>query len=815
MNAEVAGLIKIHFDKLYRCERQKEHCSVAVPLPQGELTSLDSVVVRQNGKKVPLQGKITSRHQDGSVCFMFLRFLADLPANQSCDLECLTDGKNQSSDEVEGFDKVRVIEEKEGFFVDTGALSFTVHHHSTHIFEQVDVNGKMYHADQFVGPLLKDGAGNTYEMELKDWQIVEEGPLVAVLKADGTNRSKGEPVDLELMLTIYAGKPWIEVSYRIINTTHEPLKLASLVFYINEEKCSSDARLTPMHLDKDTDSTGCGDGILDNSSNDGPIFHTRGTKELDLIARKAPVEQIRTMIGSSNYKTDFYIGRDGSEVNKVITAEYLVKEANEHFAEVLYGTFFADRTTKDGGVCVTIFQAQQNYPKAVKADAKGIAVMLVPDGAGDVVMQSGMAREQKILLHFHSADEPIAELDNRSLIYQMPDRPYLDADVYRKSGAFMDIFTDVLNEPFEINMAARADGHARCYGMLNWGDAPDAGYTTQGRGNGEQVWVNNEYDYPHSCALQYVRTGIRRFLDYNFVAASHWMDVDVCHFSDNPLHIGGQWEHTAGHCKDGIMVCSHEWVEGLLDYYHFSGDERGLKTAIGIGENVMRLLDTPMYQVPGEANARETGWALRTLTALYAETWDSYWLSKCDWILDNFRIWEQEYGGWLAPYTDNTVIRTGFMIGVAVGSIMRYYRLFPSDDIKQMLLGAIDDVIDNCILPNGLFFYKELPSLARNGNNTLLLELLACGFELTKDVRYLSYGMRTFHNALKDGVTSPSGKAKRIVGDAVIGGGASPKNFGQCYIPMVTYFKAVSEHYSELVEQGYVKNRYEYDPIFT
>lgn len=70
------------------------------------------------------------------------------------------------------------------------------------------------------------------------------------------------------------------------------------------------------------------------------------------------------------------------------------------------------------------------------------------------------------------------------------------------------------------------------------------------------------------------------------------------------------------------MVCSHEWVEGLLDYYHFSGDERGLASAIGIGENVLRLLDTPMYAHAGEANARETGWALRTLTALYIETHD-------------------------------------------------------------------------------------------------------------------------------------------------------------------------------------------------
>lgn len=111
--------------------------------------------------------------------------------------------------------------------------------------------------------------------------------------------------------------------------------------------------------------------------------------------------------------------------------------------------------------------------------------------------------------------------------------------------------------------------HARCYGMLNWGDTWDSGYTMQGRGNGRVVWSNNEYDFPHSCALQYARTGVRRYLDYLLVTAKHWMDVDICHYSKNPLRIGGQWEHTAGHCANGVMVCSHEWVEGLLDLLSF------------------------------------------------------------------------------------------------------------------------------------------------------------------------------------------------------------------------------------------------------
>ena len=242
------------------------------------------------------------------------------------------------------------------------------------------------------------------------------------------------------------------------------------------------------------------------------------------------------------------------------------------------------------------------------------------------------------------------------------------------------------------------------------------------------------------------------------------------------------------------MVCSHEWVEGLFDYYHFTGDERALETAIGIGENVLRLLETPMYQTSGESNARETGWALRTLTALYVETHDKRWLAKCDWILGHFKEWVEEYGEWIAPYTDNTLIRVGFMISVAVGSIIRYYRVFPDAEIKKLLLSAIDDLVDNCLMDNGLFYYKELPSLDRLGNNTLLLEAMAVGYELTKDAKYLRYGLPTFKRALGEAQSGGGVSDKRSVEDAVILNGGSPKNFGQSFIPLSVFYKAAADN---------------------
>ncbi len=787
--------IDIIFEKLYRYDRIAEPCGVCVPLAKGELFETDKVAVLHNGVRVTSQTKVTSRHLDGSIRYMYVRFLANLPANKGAVLTLETDYDGSSDAKPDTSGKMTVSDTGGGYTLDTGALKFSVKNDSSSVFESLFDGCRTYNSDNFEGPYLKDGNGRVYSVRIGKWRVVEQGDVCTILAADGVNEAgqQGSTYRFELRLTAYAGKPWVDVSYRIFNTSDSPLHVASLNFYIKADAAVKPAdALSPVEFKSQPDSTGCGDTLTDNTEASGPVYFTRGITELPMFDEKIDVAGVRTIAAISNYKTDFYIGKDGCEVNRVIDANHLINEANEHFGEVLYGTFMADRTDSESGVCVTVYQAQQNFPKALKADKDGIVVMLVPEGVGSVVMQSGMAREQRFMLHFHQPHESIIELDNRSLIYQMPDRPYIPASVFKASGVMIDVFPDKKDADVEISLINKCDAHARCYGMLNWGDTIDMNYTRQGRGNGRAVWSNNEYDYPHSCALQYARTGIRRFYDYMAVAASHWMDIDVCHYSKDSLRIGGQWEHTAGHCENGLMVCSHEWVEGLLDYYHFTGDERGFETALGIADNVMRLLDTPMYEKPGEANARETGWALRTLTAMYVETGDEKWLGKCEWIINSFKVWTQEYGEWLAPYTDNTTVRVGFMISVAVGSVMRYYRVFPREELKEMLLSAIDDLIENCLLDVGLFYYKELPSLARLGSNNLLLESLAIGYELTGDERYLKPGLRTFENAVKASPKSALG-AKKTVEDAVVVGDETTKGFAQGLIPLVTYYKAVSD----------------------
>lgn len=796
--------MKLYFNKLYKNNRTIDSY-IGIPYAKGSKSDKDISVVYQNGKPVPTQERITARYEDGSVKYSFVRFQCELPANKGCELElkqeccddtsisCLKNSENEKVSTLSGAYESNVRLAGEGGFhiISNKYLTVTLRDNCDSLIYEVKKGDKRYDNGNLKGPMLKLDGGDYTNIHVNEWKVCEEGCVLTRLKANG--EFVGTCFKFECNISLSIDSESVEVSFRIINASDDKHQVSSLFYAV--EDISKEDQYTKLDYSNyknnvNKDSTGCGD--LNGTEDDSLRIKTTGISKLSTIEEELAETGIRSMVGKSNYKTNFTIGKNGTPVQYLVDADYLIGEANEHFAEVFYGTFFADRTTESGGVAGTIFQAQQNFPKAVRADENGIYLMLVPEGSEPVIMNGGMSREQRFSLLFHDKDMKIEDIDDLSLRYQMPDRPYISPEVFKESGVMPDIFTcpDNWSEDIEIALVARADDHARAYGMLNFGDAPDMNYTTQGRGNGQLVWSNNEYDYPHACAMQYARTGERRFLDYCIASVRHWMDVDVCHYSTNPLNIGGQWEHTARHNENGVMVCSHEWVEGLLDYYHLTGDERGLETALGIGDNVLRLLDTPMYQTPGEANARETGWALRTLTALYVETSDAKWNEKSEWIINQFKIWKDTYGEWIAPYTDNTLIRTGFMISVAIGSLMRYYRVFPSEELKDLILGAVDDLIENATLPYGLFYYKELPSLNRLGNNTLLLEALTIGYELTGNKEYLKPGLKTFERETSSAVAKPGG-AKKHIEDAVIVGSTSPKSFAQFFIPVTTYYVAL------------------------
>ena len=108
-----------------------------------------------------------------------------------------------------------------------------------------------------------------------------------------------------------------------------------------------------------------------------------------------------------------------------------------------------------------------------------------------------------------------------------------------------------------------------------------------------------------------------------------------------------------------------------------------------------------------------------------------------------------------------------------------------------MLLSAAEDLLQTCLTPTGLFIYKELPSLNRLGNNTLVLEALVIAWKLSGDIRYLRAGIPSFR---RDMATRSSTVGKKTVKEGtVLLENDPPKHFAQSYLPLALFYTAATD----------------------
>jgi len=735
-------MISLHFEKLSMYPRLEEPSTIAVPFAKGVLTDRAKVSVLDGNVAVPTQTRVTATWPDGSIKWLLLHFLADLPANRGKRFEISTDRVAAAPTEPV------TIDQGDGTLaIRTGTIEAELTAPGgTGLFQSLKRKGAdpTHHVR---GPSLRDAAGREYECVISaaGWRVIEAGPVRCVVEANGRHRGRADEsqwFDFVVRIYAYAGKPWLMIDYQIVNKEPE----SEQTIYAAE-----------LHVYS------------------APAIRTS--------------DRLRLAISRAGDDRRMKSGSAGERLSCLLTAKLLEKEFIEDQAETFAGTCWADLSVqRQGGISVTLFQAQQNCPKSLDVTGEEIRVGIIPAGH-PIRMLQGMAKTNRLFLHVHGGDETLEEVNVRSLQFQLPDHPVLESAAFERAGIIEPIPADRTIAGVERGFYRMADGRSKTYGMLHWGDAPDKGYTSQGRGGGDWVWVNNEYDLPHAMMHWYARTGKRRFYDYLLRAAEHWKDVDIVHYSSDPLRFQGHVMHSANHATGEVKVC-HEWVEGLLDYYHLTGEQSALEAAIGIGENVRRLLATSRYQGEGGISARESGWALRSLGALYNETHDGKWLQSADRIVDHFEAWKKKYGAWLAPAAGHVVYRSGFMICIAVNSLMRYYRIRPEERIKRMIVEAVEDYVEHCYVKEaGLFYYKELPSTQQLHSNPICLESLSYAYEFTGDRGFLEAGRVTFEEAIK--AAPGSEKAREIAGDALIFWGDSPKKFAQYYYPIFYYYHTI------------------------
>lgn len=318
------------------------------------------------------------------------------------------------------------------------------------------------------------------------------------------------------------------------------------------------------------------------------------------------------------------------------------------------------------------------------------------------------------------------------------------------------------------------------------------GVCKTGRSKGKDIWINNEYDMPHNFMVMFVRTGDRRYYDYFLAAVRHWMDVDLCHYSERPYHEGLLYTHSVDHVS-GQPVPSHQWVEGFLDYYHATGDPIGLDIARNIGVQLQKMIELPIYKKPGFIEPRELGWTLRTFLSLYTETHDQKYLDICKPIVETYCDWADLYGTWTSPYPDNYMDRVPFMIHVGIVGLYQYYKVSPSTRVYSVLCKVIEDVRTQCLhKQTNMFMGKQHPSIRYQNLNGMVLETMAIGYDLTGDVTYLkdSLGMFSWITTENPPPIYDFSKVKRDAFTVIYNCPVGPKRCAQSLLPLLHFYAA-------------------------
>jgi hypothetical protein len=152
----------------------------------------------------------------------------------------------------------------------------------------------------------------------------------------------------------------------------------------------------------------------------------------------------------------------------------------------------------------------------------------------------------------------------------------------------------------------------------------------------------------------------------------------------------------------------------------------------------------PRMMTHGEASVREGGWALRAMVGMYLGTGEERWRQEAKRLAEMYLDWYEQYGALLAPYTSHSMPRVVFMISLTVNSFARYLLIEDNERVERLIVENVDDMLAHCLGPDGVTYYKELPSLRRALPTPHVIESLAYAYRITGNDHYLRMASRMF-----------------------------------------------------------------------
>ena len=693
-----------------------EVVSGGVPFPPGCLAPTNSLQVRvRDGRVVPIQQRILASWPDDSVKSVLLHVPVDVEPGSTTTLDVETTPKPPSD--------TRSMAHREGtrVVVDTGVAVFTVGP-SVALLESVSLAAgdgwtspgtplaRLANYDGFPSRFVGNQAPDRIE-------IVEQGPLVVRLRAEGAYEELPSAADLryEIRLDFHSGSADVRLQHTIWNADPETARLRTIAVRLDAEG------LTAFDIDGVAGALAYHDAWLVQHATDR--FYSWG----------------------------------------------FTKGDSELLAEGAINRGWATASGPAGGLGFSLRHMWQQHPNGFRVAGDGLQVDLwtsdrVPWVLGSepaLTLSEGEAKTHDLLLAFADNATPLAD---RLSAFQHPLFPVAPPDWYCASGLFGPIApADTGRFPeYEAGVAAiepEMMGHGggaqwdrivdhthedratyQRYGFRNYGDNPLIwGYQTKYR-----MWANCEYDVGHCAFTQFARSGDLRFLHRGSSAVLHNRDTDVVHASAaHPEWVGAPHGHWLDHTEKGPNL-GHLWSEGVVEHYLLTGDERSLRIARGLGDYCVRFAEAGW----SGSSERTAGWPMVALLGVYHGTGDATYVNAARKLAGCVVAMQDDLRGvWSSKIYEQPAYEGGttFMANILCRALMRHHLATGDQAAAAAVVRGASWMMHEAVTEvdgEPASFYKQTPLCSRHRSSDP--ETFAYAYALSGDPRFRDLALRSY-----------------------------------------------------------------------
>lgn len=729
----------------YGCALKGFPVSNGIPFAKGELGNPDHArLLDSQGREIPMQAQATMRWLDGSIKWLLVTFLADLPANGHSDYS-VEYGTRVRRMAVPA--PVKVRQDGQQITVDTGLLRAqfdgTRSGCPTRLWFDADGDGQFADADEIgaeaMALKLAGAAGADFDTlhapELVE--IEEAGPLRVVVKLSGHHQNA-------------EGKGFFTYRNRFVFHAGSPL-VRMYTLWGNDEP-GEFAEMEGLSLQLPTSP---GEGARWTVGlGDGQIASGKGDMKL---------EQLRD--------DRFTLEPAGGDLPAKSRADGWVDVSNERW-----------------GLTAMVRDFWQTYPKGLRVTPDGLSVDLCPDfpegtydnetllddiklyfylKGGKYKLRQGMTKQHEVLLWFHPGTAP-ADAPQFAQALQDPPLALCSPERYCGTAVFGEIlpattgrwpdYEQVCEKVYNGYVSYRESN--RNYGMLNFGDQ---------FGERKVNWANGEYDHHHAFLMQFARCADPKWYRLGERAARHAIDVDTAHYGP---YTGGEWIHSMGHTGryfsqqyegSGIpgsgFTPSHTWTEGFCDWFALSGDPTAAENAGLVADHYAgEYLCNYDF-----SNCRDNGWNLLLQMAAFRATGDPFYLNACRIIVERTLERQSPGGGWHRQMVPGHCLdfprhrgEANFMLGVLANGLEEFYNETGDERVALSIVGGARQAVAEMWVPEvDGFRYTSCPNMTGYvANNDMVAEILFFAYRLAGDPDHGEIAMRAMQAAFNGGIGS-------------------------------------------------------------